>query len=243
MNKFDCQNLTKIASDLRNLKPRVDLALNAFEPADGVKAQVEASLIFKPIEPLLKLGLDSYRHLIEKVGSEEKLLKRISKIKLGGIAKDDLLEQLGIKDSDPYSWNTSIMKFAESDDFVLHQNQPEEFSIIRLTPKELGFDDGVGVLLKWVYGMARTLGLKLCPQDLGFYLALDPKLVKVDPSGVYAASEPIKDVHKKDHIVYAHPSSNGFTVYAAQFDDETMFDDDDVFYFCLPKHSRGKRNE
>jgi hypothetical protein len=236
MTTLDCQNLTKIAADLRNLKPRVDLAIKTFEPADGVKAQEAASLVLNPMEPLLKLGVQSYEYLINKVGSEEKLLDRVSKIKVGGIAKDDLLERLKKEESNPFPWEEPIKKFAERKDFIPRRDRPEILTIIRLTPKELGFDGGIRLFA--IYAAIKHFGLELCPQDLGLYLALDQELVLGHQYGVNVASEPIRDTEKTGCIIQAYETTSGIIVQPIKFDDYTVWDNDTSFYFCLPKHSK-----
>jgi hypothetical protein len=241
MNKFDCQNLTKVASDLSKLHARVDLSLNTFEPADGVRAREAADEMLKPIEPLLKLGSYLYEYLVERLGSERELLERTHEITIGGLEPKDVSARILSVDKEIDSdWLRDLSSVVGGDDFASHIKKEEEVSIIGLTISELNLPDNS--IFSVVCDRAKALGLSLCPQDLGLYVILDRELV-VDKRGVYIASEPMNGPFRAEFIMNPYISIHGVTVFPARVGTGQMLDGLDMFYFRIPKRSKGKQSE
>jgi hypothetical protein len=191
MNKFDCQNLTETILNLQTLKNRVDLAINKFEPEDGVKAAKDAKESADLVKVAIEIGLEEYAELYREIYDEDKLSKRRGSVIVGGESVENLCHILSrlISEDSVSKIAAHYKEFFKTVDFKRHIKTPEDIQTIKLTVEELGFNKPVK--LNRLYARAKALGLRLCPQDTGLFVLLDPLISPAYGEIYVVASEPV----------------------------------------------------
>lgn len=87
-------------------------------------------------------------------------------ITIGGSSKDALLEEMEKKDVYVSDWAKELL---DNGEFTIGEKK-EEINLVRLSVKDLGFDNGATT--DQIYQAAEKFGLELCPAETGPQLRL-----------------------------------------------------------------------
>jgi hypothetical protein len=254
MNQFDCQNLTSSIAKLGELKARVDLALNKFEPVDGVRAKEEADALFDKHNLFCRLGGGKFKNVIEKIGGYEALKRCIVKVKIGGISGPELDKMLVDKDIETSEeLNAALGKLYATDQFQKSLSQPpEEITTIRLPIEALGiFNSSATNSLGYVeVGEIRRkmleAGLEYCPPEVVPNLLVRGDMRVVKNKRMIFATEGYLNEDNDSVCFGVHVVGNvGRNMTYLYLEDERYPGKLPVYHdmlFCLPDRKKQKNN-
>jgi hypothetical protein len=194
MSQFDCQNLTSSIAKLSGLKARVDLALNKFEPGDGLKAKGEISLELSRSDLLVSLGYVNFKYLVDRLGSVEELEKRVSFVELGNLTYDGLRTALAENKTHLTSRAADMLgRICWSAESRNHDGYPDRIRTIRLSPEDVGANKAAEASVDLFYYVASNYCLKMCPPISAAYVLLQQNWQIDASSEFYIAMDMIPD--------------------------------------------------
>jgi hypothetical protein len=207
-------------------------------PQEGINARYLASNLIEPLSLPLKMGPKAYEYFAERFGSEYELRNRITTLTVGGMTPEQMFETAPdfVRTGHAVMRN-KIDQIVHSDDFIRHSEKPEEYSIIKFSPSELGIYGQVS--LNKVKRIANELGLKLCPQDLGLYLLLDDTASPKDTEELTVVSESIRTDDGAVSLLNPY-NFNGVALYARDGSEDAFYEPSIILGFCLPSVVRKK---
>jgi hypothetical protein len=210
MKRNTCKNLTSSIQNLQTLLPRVDLAMNSFEPEDGVLARDEAMKILEPHMRFSFFSKETYRFLLEVLGSREELKKRIGVVETMGVSGKSLRAKLKEKKIMTEKGAEFLLKSPE-----FEKAEPgKKIITIRLTHDEL-CHDLEEINWKIIYSRASELGFGFLPHETAANLLLnDKKQLEID-NDTTIASKPMKNEDKDPSVFKVMDCSNGLLLYGA----------------------------
>jgi hypothetical protein len=198
-------------------------------------AAESAKVLLMSLRSILNTRRQCYRYFVSVLRGEKRLFDRITEINVGGISANEMIGRIDVMRVSSFNDSFDDIKIVvSSQDFISHTEKSQPISVIRLSLAELGLSDSrVYYDLDYIYGRARQLGLDLCPQDLGLFLANDERINPADRDDTFVASMPIEATDKSDFILNLTDDGE-VAVFAAKITETTHWESDDVFYFRLP---------
>jgi hypothetical protein len=207
--KPSCQNITSVIKNLQTLLPRVDLAIQKFEPNEGIKAKEEAWKILKPyiFRGIFEEG--TYEYLVKALGSEVELRKRVATIETTGKTGNQLkaeLEQLEF-DSKKVNIGSYVESMLQNSEFKVTQAGEKIFTL-RLQVRMLFCDENVHSYAD-IMAKADELGLGLLPHEIAADLFFNEKTQPKMNSQYTVASNPITDGDRVPSVFDAARDGDG----------------------------------
>ena len=171
MNKFNCENLTKLIDNLAGIKSELDLALDNFNLSESFEIKLSAMKIFESFDAsgiIRSLGYENYKILLERVGSEGELESRISTLQIGGKSFEELSAKLK-------SANVSVDYVGNvfTSEYFKTLPKQTEIKIIKLSLADLGLVREPQLFQDW--RAAKNLGLETLPPEAVIYQRLADK--------------------------------------------------------------------
>jgi hypothetical protein len=195
MNKSDCQKLTAAVSRLQTLQGRVDLAIQKFEPAEGIIAKTEAMKAVHYCQIERYFDEETYRYLLENIGDEAEIKKRFNVITMTGKTGPQLSEEL---ENEGIELSYSSAGLFQDPEFGVAK-AGEKIPTIVLTPKML-FSNKKAHTYRAILERAAELGLGFLPHET----AANFQLYKRDKTSLWDNSVDVVTVSMK----YPEETSN-----------------------------------
>lgn len=231
MSQFDCEKITSVIFSLEELTPRVDLAINKFEPEDGVVAMEEASKLLGPFSIAGRIGRGSYDFLVSKIGGVEALRQRTVVLETGGMTHERILQGLANHNILSYVQGF-IRQIIQSDEFKFHLNFPIKMQLIRLKQSELGLDENSSP--DEVYDKMKGFGLRFCPPEAVLSLLVNNINMAESKSYCRATMEPMNMGDKFPEIINIGAPDLGASVSGGWFKTNDKWEVGSGLIFCIP---------
>jgi hypothetical protein len=235
MNQNTCENLTAAVKELRTLKSRVDLALDKFEPNDGMAGMKDAIGLIeiyrnRVLTDLLKPEV--YDFLVESVGGEEELYSRFRTFTTTGMSNVDVMLQLeaeGVKITD--GAHGILMNYGHGRTKPNLKVPTLLLKVKELFPTDKDYSLAYLTRLGNIYQRANEFGLGYLPQEISADLLLSNKDLLEKYRSITPYCEAIimkKDSPKRLTAGYKNgdiilDSSNCAEIYYMELDDIFIF--------------------
>ena len=147
---------------------------------------------------------------------------------IGGKSKEELKKELAMKNIKVTSYATSVM---DGNNFTIKESS-EKLELVRLTVKDLGFSNSATT--QEIFDKAKTLGLDLCPAEVGPNLRLQ---YENQPLGewVYVAMKPITDSGGNPRVFNLVRDVDGLWLHGYWANPDSRWRPGSEFVFCLRK--------
>jgi hypothetical protein len=171
MNTFSCQKFTKLLRKIPELKEAVDLSLLRMIPYTGIKAKESALEITDLLQELWLIrlfGQDTYRYLLEVIGSPEAIRKRILSVETCAKSGEELLKEINDRGMYRNHWSIGLL---QSKNFQIF-DEKKSLNLIRICLDELCNEKGESYTYNYVLYQADELGFGYCPDETAADLAI-----------------------------------------------------------------------
>jgi hypothetical protein len=233
--KPSCEKLTSAIQKVKTILPRVDLAVNSFEPEDGVLARDEAmkillSHIFRGL-----FSKETYQYLVKALGSEVELRKRVATIETTGKTGNQLkaeLEQLKL-DSKKVNIGSYVEPMLQNSKFKVAQAGEKIFTL-RLQVRMLFSDENVHSYAD-IIAKADELGLGFLPHEIAADLFFNEKTQPKMNDQYTVVSNPISDMNGHLRVFHVFHDHRGLWLSRHWAGPDDGWDPDDGLMFRLRK--------
>jgi hypothetical protein len=229
MIEYNCDKLTSEISKLPSLIRRVDLAVEKRAPGDGVSVFPKLKEIVEPLRLRFLFSEETYKYLLEVLGDEEEIRKRIYRIRTTGMTGAECLSQVRKKDvyvhydQTPGEHLPRIDKILEDGVFI-PTVAGKSFYAILLTAGEID-PDFVDKSYYTTYGKvlreADELGFGYLPHEAAVDLLFQTKLPETEwETNIEVVTKPFMDEDSVFGRILA--VQNAFTHLAIDFESASL---------------------